>query len=151
MRTLKVGLVLFMLSSASLAFAQEESVVNAEDGIAIKGYDPVAYFTEGEPVEGDPEITFDWSGATWRFANEEHRMMFAEDPERYAPAYGGYCAWAVSRGSVADIDPHAWVVHNDRLFLNVSRFIGARFRLRLESNIERADENWPEVRRSVSE
>jgi len=127
--------------------AQEADPVNTtKEGLAIKGYDPVAYFTLSKAYRGKPDITYEWRGATWRFVNEEHRELFAGNPEKYAPQYGGYCAWAVSRGSTADIDPHAWVIHDDRLFLNLNGFIGTVFRLGIKGNVAKADENWPEVR-----
>ena len=71
--------------------------------LAIKGYDPIAYFDDGKPAKGDKKHTVEWMGATWRFTTAERRDRFTEDPERYAPQYGGYCAWAVSQGYTASI------------------------------------------------
>ena len=89
-------------------------------GVAIEGTDPVAYFKEGQPVEGDSAFQHEWMGATWYFANAENRDLFAAEPEKYAAQYGGYCAWAVSQGYTAKIDPQAWAVVDDRLYLNYS-------------------------------
>lgn len=81
---------------------------------AVGGYDPVAYFTEGRPVEGKRDITWTWKGATWRFANEKNRDAFKAAPETYAPQYGGHCAWAVSSGYTAKGDPKHWKIVNGR-------------------------------------
>jgi YHS domain-containing protein len=85
-------------------------VVNSSllGGVAIEGTDPVAYFEDGEPALGSSEFEHEWLGATWRFASAENRDRFAAEPEKYAPQYGGYCAWAVSQGYTAKIDPAAW-------------------------------------------
>lgn len=129
--------------------AAQESIgtasYNTQDGVAIKGYDPVAYFTQETAVPGDPSITAEYDGIIYHFSTEEHRELFLADPGRYVPAYGGWCAWAASRNSLADIDPTQWVVHNDRLFLNFSGLVNARFRLRLDHNISEADRNWPDL------
>lgn len=137
-----------MAAISGAAFAQEHPVY-APEGIAIEGYDPVAYFTEGRPVEGSAEFSYEWRGAEWRFASREHLDLFMSDPERYAPEYGGYCAWAVGRGDIAPIDPRQWVIQDGRLFLNFSAFVNLRFNFNRDRNIELADENWPEVQREL--
>ncbi|KAB2955150.1 MAG: YHS domain-containing protein [Thermoanaerobaculia bacterium] len=114
-------------------------------GVAIEGTDPVAYFTDGKPVPGRPAFELEWQGATWRFASAEHRDRFAEAPERYAPQYGGYCAWAVSRGYTAGIDPEAWRIVDGRLYLNYSLEVQARWAGDVPGNIRRADVNWPRL------
>lgn len=114
-------------------------------GVAVGGYDPVAYFTAGRPVRGEKTITLDHAGATWRFANEANRAAFASKPEKYAPAYGGHCAWAVSRGYAAKGDPKAWKIVGDRLFLNYNHDVQATWQKALSRNVARADENWPKL------
>ena len=116
-------------------------------GKAINGYDPVAYFTEGKPIEGKSSFTLDWMGAQWRFANASNRDTFAKDPSRYAPQYGGYCAWAVSQGSTASTTPEAWKIVGGKLYLNYSKSIQKRW----ESDdvaklIAAGDANWPEIK-----
>lgn len=141
---------LLMVLVALVVPVYAEAQINADgDGTAIHGYDPVAYFTEGRPTRGSERYSYTWQGAEWRFASEENRRLFEADPERYAPQYGGFCAFAVSRGGTADIDPEAWSIVDGRLFLNLSPFVQRRFELRLNHNIEEADERWPEVRRQV--
>lgn len=115
-------------------------------GLAIKGYDPVAYFTDGKPVEGSADFTFDWEGAKWRFASAGHRDSFAKDPARYAPQFGGYCAWAVSQGYTADIDPEAWKIVDGKLYLNYSPKVQKKWEEDAAGNIAKAEANWPALR-----
>lgn len=91
--------------------------------VAIKGFDPVAYFTEGKAMEGDENLTFKWLGAKWRFATSEHKEIFAADPIKYAPQYGGHCAtgMAIHGGLTKDIDPEAWAIIDGKLYLNYSK------------------------------
>lgn len=127
-----------------VAFAATPPIY-AENGIAIDGTDPTGYFTDGAPVAGDPEIALDWNGATWRFASADARAMFEADPGRYAPLFGGYCAWAVAEGYTASTTPEAWKIVDDRLYLNFSRRIQRRWEQDIPGNILRAEANWPAV------
>ncbi len=144
MKYLLTALLALMLPS----YAEAQTNTDA-DGVAIHGYDPVAYFTEGRPTLGSESFAYTWQGARWHFATEENRRRFEADPERYAPQYGGFCAFAVSRGGTADIDPEAWSIVDGRLFLNLSSLVRRRFELRLNHNIEEADRQWPEIRRQL--
>ena len=119
--------------------------VYVEDGVAIKGADPVAYFTEDTYVQGSDEFTHEWDGATWYFASAENRDAFASEPEAYAPQYGGFCAWAVSQGNTAPIEPTAWKIVDGKLYLNYNADIQARWSEDIPGNIAKADENWPGV------
>lgn len=114
--------------------------------LAVDGYDPVAYFTEGKPVEGKKEHSFEWKGATWRFASAANRDLFAAAPEKYAPQYGGYCAWAVSQGYTADADPDAWKIVDGKLYLNYDKKVQAQWEKDVPGLIKKADENWPKLR-----
>lgn len=119
--------------------------VYVQEGVAIAGADPVAYFTEGTYVPGSDQFTHDWSGATWYFSSAEHRDTFASDPTAYAPQYGGFCAWAVSQGYTAAVDPEAWKVVDGKLYLNFNKSIQSRWERDIPGNIAQADANWPEV------
>jgi YHS domain-containing protein len=110
---------------------------------AIGGYDAVAYFSDGKPVRGVAAHAFSWRGARWLFASAEHRERFAAAPERYAPAYGGYCAYAAADGRLVKTDPNAWHVAGGRLFLNYSLEIRARWLADQARYIKLADEKWP--------
>ena len=119
--------------------------VFATNGVAIHGYDPVAYFTMSKPVEGHAAITSVLEGATFRFANAEHKALFDADPQKYAPKYGGYCAYAVSKGATATTVPEAWSIHDDRLYLNYSTGVRRTWLKDVAGNIQSADANWPGV------
>lgn len=114
----------------------------APDDLAIEGYDPVAYFSREEALEGNSEHSYRWEGAEWRFISAENREQFMADPERYAPAYGGWCAWAMAKGDYAQSDPEQWTIHEGRLFLNYNGFIKLRWLASKERLIDSADEHW---------
>ena len=117
-----------------------------QDGdFAIRGTDPVAYFTEGRPVPGIPEHMVDWNGAKWLFSNAENKAKFESAPQDYAPQYGGYCAYAVAKGSTAPTDPKAWTIRDGKLYLNLNRPIRALWLTNASGFIESADANWPNV------
>jgi len=120
-----------------------EPVNKTPAGVAIKGYDPVAYFADGKPQKGRKEFEYVWMGAKWHFAGAKHRGLFIRSPEKYAPQYGGYCAYAVSRGTIADIDPEAWDIVDGRLYLNLSKKIRDQWSKDIPGNIKRANANWP--------
>lgn len=113
------------------------------NGVAIKGYDPVAYFTDNKPMMGNKMYSYKWDGATWEFASEKHLTMFKENPGKYAPKYGGYCAYAVSKNKLASTDPTVWKIVDGKLYLNVNAEVGKLFREDLKGNIMKADKNWP--------
>ena len=140
-RTL-VLIAAILLSPAALA--QKPSVFSNRDG-AIRGHDPVAYFDQKGPVKGSKQFTHPWNGATWHFATAENRDRFAAAPQKYAPQYGGYCAYAVAQGYTADIDPAAWSVVDGKLYLNYSLSVRERWRKDIPGYIRRADVNWPAV------
>lgn len=112
-------------------------------GLAIKGHDPVAYFTEDKPVKGSSDHELVWEGATWRFANSANLEAFREDPEKYAPRYGGYCAYGVAVGGLYDIKPEAWSIVDGILYLNKNLRVRETWRLDIPGYIEKADANWP--------
>lgn len=132
----------------SVPATAKDAVFSTGQG-AIRGYDPVAYFTEGKAVKGlvwhDDEITYTWQGATWRFANAENQRKFMANPEKYAPAYGGYCAYAVANGYTATTDPDAWTIVDDRLYLNYSASVKQRWEKNTRDYIRKANKNWPAV------
>lgn len=136
-------------SATALAMGQPERArpgkVFAVGGVAIRGFDPVAYHLRGEPVRGSRQFSLPWRGATWCFASAEARDRFAAAPLRWAPAYGGFCAYAVSRGYPASTDPAAWRVIADRLYLNYNLPTQERWLRDVPGNIALADRNWPEM------
>lgn len=140
----RVALAVLLFATATVAGAAESRVNKTFlGGLALDGYDPVAYFEEGRPVPGSKAFTHAWSGATWRFASAAHRDAFAAAPERYAPQYGGFCAWAVAHGYTADVDPEAWKIVEGRLYLNCDKEVQAKWEADVPGHIQRADANWP--------
>ena len=127
--------------------AWAKSFINKDwKGVAIKGYDPVAYFTLSKPVEGKKEFEYKWQDAIWRFASKDHLTLFKSDPEKYAPQYGGYWAYAVAMGTTANIDPvEGWKIIDGKLYLNYSREIQKKWEKDIPGYIKIADENWPAV------
>ena len=137
-----VGLALATLVGA----AQAETEVNINDGYAVHGYDVVAYFTIGQPTKGSDAFQATYDGATYRFASAEHRDIFTADPAKYAPQYGGYCAFGTAMGRKFDGDPYAWKVVDDRLYLNLSKKVQERWLGDIPGFIRGADNNWPVIR-----
>ena len=125
--------------------AKAEIFTGNSEGIAIRGFDPVGYFTQSKPVKGKPEFSTRWKGVEWHFASTENLEKFTANPEKYAPKYGGYCAYAVANGSTAKTEPEAWTIHEGKLYLNYSTGIKARFDKDKPGYIEKADSNWPKV------
>jgi YHS domain-containing protein len=119
------------------------------NGLAIDGYDPVAYFTDQKPVKGSAEFQFSYQGSVFHFASADHRDLFAVSPAQYAPQYGGYCAYGMAKGYKAAIDPDAFTVVRDKLYLNYSEAIRTRWLSDIPGYVQRADANWPEVQRQA--
>jgi YHS domain-containing protein len=146
----RIFTLVLVLVASNLIFAQgnTETVFSDASG-AIRGYDPVAYFTESQALKGDKNISYEYLGTTWHFINEEHKELFIADPEKYLPQYGGYCAWAMANGDFASIDPEAWTIVEDKLYLNFSNRIKARFDKDTAGFIESADGHWEEFLKST--
>jgi YHS domain-containing protein len=124
--------------------------LNAPTGAALQGYDPVAYFTDGKPTMGSVAYTYQWQGVPWYFSSAEHQAAFAADPEHYAPQFGGYCAFAVSRGTTADGDPHQWAIVDDKLYVNNNAFAMSLWNRDRGENITAGDVNWPLIPKQPS-
>lgn len=113
--------------------------------VAVSGYDPVAYFTDGRPVRGTAQFRIMHEGYEYRFASAEHLAAFRANPARYLPQYGGYCAWAVSQGYTAPGNPNNWRIVDGRLYLNYNDEIQTRWEQDIPGHIRRANANWPAV------
>ena len=134
---------LAFLSSSLTAHAAEP--IYTKGGLAIGGYDPVAYFTDGKPVKGKAEFETDWSGARWRFASAEHRDAFKAEAARYAPQFGGYCAYGVSKGHKAPTEADAWSVVDGKLYLNYNKDVQRLWEKERPAVIGEAELQWPGV------
>jgi len=138
------ALVLATLIAPSVR-AESASDVNLIDGIALHGFDPVAYFTQHKAVKGDAQLTAVYKGVTYEFASKEDQAAFQASPEKYVPQYGGFCAFATSVGVKADIDPHEFAIHDGKLYVNNSDRAQKLFEQDVKGNIQKADHNWPDV------
>ncbi|WP_299423404.1 YHS domain-containing (seleno)protein [uncultured Shimia sp.] len=141
-----------LITGAALSVAVATSAIAAgvelnasSTGLALQGYDPVAYFTEGAPTKGSWKITSSYNDATYRFATEEHKAAFEADPEAYLPEYGGYCAFGAAMGFKFDGDPNHWKIVDGELFLNISQDVQERWVADIPGFIEKADANWTNI------
>ncbi|MHC1701954.1 MAG: YHS domain-containing (seleno)protein [Humidesulfovibrio sp.] len=138
--------LLLLCLAGSTAFAAKSAVNTGFIGdVAVEGADVVAYFTQGKYVAGTWEFSLRWNEADWRFSSAEHLRLFSENPEKYAPRYGGYCAYAVAQGTTAGINPEAWSIVEGRLYLNYSKSVRETWLKNTRGYIEQADRNWPGV------
>ena len=138
-------LALLVLVLSTFSVHAGEDPIFAIDGIAIRGYDSVAYHTEGRPVPGSADITYEYKGAVWQFASAENRDLFVADPERYAPQYGGYCAYGLSKGYAVKTEADAFAVRDGKLYFNYNREVLKTWKKDPEGYIVKADENVLEV------
>ena len=141
-RVLQIFVFLFVAHS-STAFALDEINTPWFSNVAIEGYDPVAYFLESKPVEGSKSYQSKWSGASWHFKSAENKALFEADPEKYAPQYGGYCAWAASQNTVAGIEPEQWTIVDGKLYLNYNEEVKGQWLVDTTKHILDGDKNWP--------
>lgn len=142
---LLVGLALLILLLVPAAFADEPEIYTGRNGLAVGGYDTVAYFSQNEPVKGSADFTLDYKSATWRFSSQENLAAFKADPQAFAPRYGGYCAWAVAMGKLVKGNPKVWTIHEGALYLNVNKDTQKKWLKDIPGFIEKADENWPGI------
>ncbi|MFQ3594665.1 MAG: YHS domain-containing (seleno)protein [Sphingomonadaceae bacterium] len=138
------GLALLAPQLPALA-GKAETHTGLFGNVAVSGHDPVAYFREGRPVRGSRTFTARYKGAEYRFASAANRDAFIADPARYAPQYGGYCAWAVSQGYTASADPTVWRIVDGKLYLNYNAEVGREWEKDIPGHIRKANANWPKV------
>lgn len=131
---------LLILSTSAYAGS---TIYGASKGPAIGGFDAVAYFTEGAPIEGDARYTHEWNGAIWRFTSPENRDQFKSEPERYAPQYGGYCSFAMSSGSFSPGEAKRWRIVDGKLYLNANVFAQGLWENNIPKRVLDADGHWP--------
>ena len=141
----KTLLALALLFTSIAAYAVDPINTGFFGNTAIKGYDPVAYFTENKAVKGDSDYEYKWMGAKWRFSSQKNLALFKENPEKYAPQYGGYCAYAVSQNDTAGIDPDQFTILNGKLYLNYNKSINDKWTKDRDMYIIEADKYWPEL------
>lgn len=124
----------------------QKSEIYSPGGKALKGYDPVAFFTDSKPVMGVESFSFSWKGATWMFANQSNMESFKSNPEKYAPQYGGYCAYGTSQGHKAPTEVDTWTILNDKLYFNYNQEVKTMWVKDQPGYIMKADKKWPEIK-----
>ena len=130
---------------STIALTKEIVNVAGASEAALNGFDPVAFFTDGKPINGNFEITATHRGATYYFASEEHKILFAQEPDKYAPQNGGFCTFGVSVGALFPVDITTWQVYKDKLYLVLNPEINEMFKQDMDGTIAKAANNWPEL------
>lgn len=143
--TVQWMIVLGFLAFATDVRAADEANIS-KDGVAIHGYDPVAYFKQSKPVKGSGGYTASHNGVTYQFSSAANQELFESDPDKYAPAYGGWCSYGVRVGRKFDIDPKAWKIVDDRLYLQLDLGTQKVWDKDLKKNIDIADRLWPQIK-----
>ncbi len=123
-------------------YAQTSSAYYNQDGVAIKGYDPVAYFADNVATKGEKKFSFSWQASEWHFKTEANREAFKKDPAKYAPQFGGYCAYGTSQDHKSTTDPKAFTIMDNKLYLNYNPKVKEMWIKDSKGNIEKADSNW---------
>lgn len=139
-------LLISFVSFFSTQVVAQQKQIFSKNNIAVNGYDVVAYFTESKPVKGNEEYSVTWKESKWLFSTKEYAALFKENPEKYAPQYGGYCAYGSSRGYKAKTEPDAWSIINGKLYLNYNLQIRDVWNKDAENYIKKADANWPTIK-----
>lgn len=141
--SLTASTAVFTAFAGRAAFAADPIFTDLVPGVAVGGYDTVAYFTKGVETKGDASIKTTYMDVEWRFSSQENLDMFVDDPQKYAPQYGGYCAFAASKGYLAKGDPEAWTVHKGKLYLNFNKDVRSLWQQDIPGNVEKADAKFP--------
>ena len=141
-----------IISLAVIVFAVMEHVhaqkaeVYSPGGKAIKGYDPVAFFTDSKPVMGADSLSYSWNGTTWLFSKRQNLQRFKANPEKYAPQYGGYCAYGTSQGHKAPTEIDTWTIVDDKLYFNYNQKVKEMWIKDERGLIQKADNQWPQIK-----
>jgi YHS domain-containing protein len=144
---MKHTIIIALLAFFSAVQAQaQKSEIFVSGGKAIKGYDPVAFFKEAKPVKGADSLSYQWKQATWLFSTRENLNAFRSDPDKYAPQYGGYCAYGTSQGHKAPTQADSWTIVNDKLYFNYNKDVKVMWNKDQQNLIQVADEKWPELK-----
>ena len=138
-------LALGLLLISQLSFALDPVFSSGFSNVAIRGYDPVAYFTKGAAFKGKKEFEYEWKGAKWRFASEENMNQFILSPESYEPQFGGYCSYAAGLGQVASSDPRQFTISGGKLYFNYNSKTKILWEDNRDEFIEQGVENWPKL------
>jgi len=142
----RIVLTLGFIAGTIVSVSAQKSEVFVKSDAAIRGYDPVAYFIMGKPVKGSKQFSVSYKGADWNFSSKQNAELFKANPGRYAPQYGGYCAYGLADGHKAPTDPDAWTIVNGKLYLNYDKDVQGLWTKKQKEYIITADKNWPSVK-----
>jgi YHS domain-containing protein len=141
----KLFLAILMLSAVA-GFAGTKQLLNLDrSGVALQGYDPVAFFTDNRPVKGNSQFVSEYKGARYQFTSSDHKATFDKDPAKYEPQFGGFCAYGASRGKTAPVKIEAWQIVDGRLLMQYDLDVKQDFNKDQKANLHKADENWPGI------
>ncbi|MDA4848487.1 YHS domain-containing (seleno)protein [Hoeflea poritis] len=145
-RKLHIAIAAFLFLALQPAVAlSQEIFTRGGSALALEGFDAVSYFASGKPVAGDPNIVSNYKGVAWRFANARNKAAFDANPRKYAPQYGGHCAWGTARGYAVRGDPKVWRIVGGKLYLNYNRSVQSKWNRDIPGFISQGDRNWPAV------
>ena len=144
-----VKTLIVVTAAAIFATAAAAGEYYEKDGAAIRGYDPVAYFTDGKPVKGSTGYKADYKGSTFHFRSQANRDAFVADPAKYAPQYGGFCAFGTAGGYKAATHPSAFTIVGNKLYLNYNQDVQKKWSGDIPGYVTTADKKWPEVSRQA--
>ena len=145
MNLLRNSFLALIILLPGLAHAEDKIYTGFWNNIAVSGYDPVAYFTDGKPTKGKSAYSTEYQGAEWHFSSQQNLDTFLANPEKYAPQYGGYCAWAVAHNTTAKADPTQWSIVDGKLYLNYDANIQSRWVEDKPKYISLGNQHWPNV------
>ena len=142
----KIAIITLLTSLIFTRINAQEAEIYSSGGQALKGFDPVAYFKTAKPVKGKKEFSYQWKNATWLFSTKENLKDFIQDPEKYSPQYGGYCAYGASQGHKAPVDPKTWAVINNKLYFNYNPEVQKLWNKDKENLIIVANKKWEKIK-----
>ena len=138
--------LLFLAAGCGEPASSQVSEIYAPGNKALNGYDAVAFFTDSMPVKGSADYTYNWKGADWQFASADHLDQFKADPDKFAPQFGGYCAYGCSQGHKAPTKPETWTIVSGKLYFNYNGDVKKKWILDRDALIDKANANWPTVK-----
>lgn len=142
---MKTAIILSITVLVHFTACTQQPEVYSSSGVAVNGYDVVSYFTELKPVKGSKDHSFQWKNTVWYFSSDKNLELFKSDPDKYAPQFGGYCAFGVAEDHTAPTKPDAWTIVDDKLYLNYNIDVRKMWREKQTEYIEQGNKNWPEV------
>jgi hypothetical protein len=142
----RIVLMAGLIAGTMISVSAQKSEIFIKGGVAIRGYDPVAYFISRQAIKGSKDFPVNYKAAIWNFSTKQNADLFKANPEKYMPQYGGYCAYDLADGHKAPTEPDAWTIVNDKLYLNYDKDVQGKWNKKQTEYIITADKNWPSVK-----